>query len=163
MSRCLHWTISSTYKDDGARLDVADRGFWITGQKAFFDIRIFNPLAKRYGNLDPQKCDDINEKEKKRFYNNRVIDIEHGSFTPLVFSATGDRGREAKKFFKRLAEMISEKKKSTYSDTITWFNLNFSLIKSLHICIRGSRSPLNKTYDSVFGIDVAESMAEIKL
>ena len=78
-----------------------------------------------------------------------MIDIEHGSFTPLVFSATGGRGREAKKFFKRLAEMISEKKKTTYSDTITWFNrkLNFSLIKSLHICIRGSRSPLDKTYD----------------
>ena len=157
--------LKTSNKDDEARLDVAARGFWITGQKAFFDIRIFNPLAKRYGNLDPQKCYDINEKEKKRFYNNRVIDIEHGSFTPLVFSATGGRGREAKKIFKRLAEMISEKKKSTYSDAITWFNrkLNFSLIKSLHICIRGSRSPLNKTYDSVFGIDVAESMTEIKL
>ena len=79
----------TTNKDDEARLDVAARGFWVTNQKAFFDIRIFNPLAKRYGNLDPKKCYEINEKEKKRFYNNRVIDIEHGSFTPLVFSATG--------------------------------------------------------------------------
>ena len=54
----------TTNKDDEARLDVAARGFWVTGQKAFFDIRIFNPLAKRYGNLDPKKCYEINEKKR---------------------------------------------------------------------------------------------------
>jgi len=46
-------------------------------------------LAKRYATLDPQKCYDMNEKEIKREYNERVLEIEHGSFTPLVFSATG--------------------------------------------------------------------------
>ena len=29
------------------------------------------------------------ENEKKRYYARRVLDIEHGSFTPLVFTSTG--------------------------------------------------------------------------
>ena len=49
---------------DEARLDVAARRFWIIGQKAFFDIRVFNPLTKRYVNLNSQRCYEVNEKEK---------------------------------------------------------------------------------------------------
>jgi len=37
-----------------ARLDVFARGFWVAGQKAFFEVWVFNPLAKRYATLDPQ-------------------------------------------------------------------------------------------------------------
>jgi len=84
----------------------------VTGQKAFFDIRVFNPLAKRYVSLEPQRCYILNENEKKRHYNNRVMEIEHGSLTPLVFSATGGYGRECGKAVRRLASMLSEKKHS---------------------------------------------------
>ena len=124
---------------------------------------MFNPLAKRYVTLDPQKSYEINEKEKKRSYNNRIIEIEHGYFTPLVFSATGGRGREAQNFFKRLAEMVSEKKKTNYSETVTWLNrkINFSLIKSLHVCLRGSRSAVHQMRESVFNPDTAEMLSNI--
>eukprot|EP00794_Sanderia_malayensis_P005131 gene5131-biopygen4184 len=33
---------------DEARSDISARGFWQTGQVAFFDIRVFNPTANRY-------------------------------------------------------------------------------------------------------------------
>ena len=46
-----------------ARLDISARGFWITGQMAFCDVRVFNPLAKRYSNLKLAKCYVINENE----------------------------------------------------------------------------------------------------
>jgi len=86
-----------TDRSDEARLDIAARGsFWVTGQKAFFDVKVFNPLAKRYVSLDPQRCYEINEKEKKKCYNARVLEIEHASFTPLVFSATGGASCECK-------------------------------------------------------------------
>ena len=70
-------------------MDISARGFWVTGQTAFFDVRVFNPIAKRYVNQDPSKAYDTNEKEKKRSYNERVMQVEHGSFTPLVLSASG--------------------------------------------------------------------------
>ena len=37
---------------DVAPVDIAARGFWISGQRAFFDIRVFNPMAQRYGNQE---------------------------------------------------------------------------------------------------------------
>ena len=37
---------------DVAPVDIAARGFWISGQRAFFDIRVFNPMAQRYGSQE---------------------------------------------------------------------------------------------------------------
>ena len=34
--------------DENTRVNVAAREFWIKGQKAFMDVRVFNPLAKTY-------------------------------------------------------------------------------------------------------------------
>ena len=39
------------------------------------------------------------ENEKKRKYNQRVIDVEMGTFTPLVFGTNGD-GTRLSEFFK---------------------------------------------------------------
>ena len=81
-------------KTDEAILDIAARGFWVNGQKAFFDVRVINPIAGRYKNLKIEKACEVNEKEKKRTYNQRVLQIEQGTFTPLVFTAMGGCGRE---------------------------------------------------------------------
>ena len=52
-------------KFDRAKVDVSSRGFWLTSQIAFFDIRVSNPAAKRYVNLQVCKSYKVNEKEKK--------------------------------------------------------------------------------------------------
>ena len=69
-------------KADEARLDVSARGFWVRGCKAFMDIRVFNPMAKTYSNQSIKAAHLNNEREKKRQYNERVLQVEHGSFTP---------------------------------------------------------------------------------
>ena len=127
---------------DSARVDVSARGFWIAGQKAFFDMRVFNPLAKRYREHNLEKCYEINEKEKKRHYNERVQNVDHGSFTPVVMSANGGFGREAKHFYSKLAEKIAEKRDEHYSIVAAWVRrkIMFSLINSLSLCIRGSNN-----------------------
>ena len=40
------FNLRSANTDDNARVDVAARGVWIRGSRAFFDIRVFNPLAQ---------------------------------------------------------------------------------------------------------------------
>ena len=52
------------------------------------------------------------EKEKKREYNRRIMNTEHGTFTPLVFSVNGVLGKECSMFHKRVAEKIAKKKKN---------------------------------------------------
>ena len=44
---------------------------------------------------------------KKRAYQQRIQEVEHSSFIPLVLSATGGMGNEATIFYKRLASLLS--------------------------------------------------------
>ena len=105
---------------DEARIDIRARSFWVRGQEAFLDIRVFDPNANKNLNATLPRCHKINEKEKKRNYNNRILQIEHGTFTPLVFSIYGSMGRECRKFYSKLAELLSDKRKESKSLTVNW-------------------------------------------
>ena len=80
--------------------------------------KCFHP--KRYANIELAKTYEINEKEKKKTYNERILQVEHRSSRPLVMSATGGMSRECKKFYSGLAEIICKKRKTNYNVTITW-------------------------------------------
>ena len=82
------------------------------------------------------------EQEKKRAYNQRVLEVENGMLTPLVFSTSSGIGREDSEFYKRLADRLSVKRDKPYSMTMGWLRccLNFALLHSAILCIRGSRS-----------------------
>ena len=115
------------------RLDISTRSVWLTGQKAFLDVRVFNPLAGRYGNTNVSKAYEINEKEKKRAYNERIQEVEQGSFTPLVFSAMGGMGRECDRFYKRLCELLADKRKVPPQLLSQWVRRkNISFIDKIH-------------------------------
>ena len=90
--------ISSANSSDEAPLDVSARGFWQRGQRAVFDVRVFNPCAKSHLKKKLDTAFSSNENEKTRHYNRRIIEVEHGSFSPLVFSPYGGNGREAERF-----------------------------------------------------------------
>ena len=68
-------------------------------------------MVRWYGSQELIKAYEINEREKKRQYNERILHVEHGSFTPLVMTALGGMGREASKFYSPLSESIVEKRK----------------------------------------------------
>ena len=89
----------------------------------------------------PSKCRK-HEREKKRAYDQRICEVEHSSFSPLIFSATGGMGREATCFYKRLASMLAHKWDQAYSTTLWWLRcrLNFSLIRSAIQALHGARS-----------------------
>ena len=53
-------------------LDICARWFWEASQEVFFDVRVFNPNGTRYAKLQFSKSYQINEKEKKKYYNERT-------------------------------------------------------------------------------------------
>ena len=126
---------------DKARLDISANGLWGPFQKTMIDVRIFHHHAKTYKD---QNITDIYcryEKEKQRSYLQRVLQTEKASFTPLVYSTNGGMAREARKFHKRVAQMVSEKTKETYGDVMNVMRtkLSFAMLKSVLISVRGSR------------------------
>ena len=59
-------TISKTVKKiDEVQLDICARSFWVSGQKVFFDVRLFNSNASRYSKQALKQCYSINENEKE--------------------------------------------------------------------------------------------------
>ena len=66
------------------------------------------------------KCFAKNEEEKKKNYNARVLNVENGTFTPLVFSVNGGMGRECKELYSRLTETIAEKGNTSNSTGTTF-------------------------------------------
>ena len=67
---------------------IATNGSEEEDMKAFLDIGIFNSFAtsNRTSNLSSSYVK--HEKEKKRTYEQRVREIQHTLFTPIVLSAT---------------------------------------------------------------------------
>ena len=68
---------------DEARLDINARVFGTKYQIAFFDVRVFDSArgkkAKIYSNVTRQR------KWKKRKYNERIMQVENGSFIHYIF------------------------------------------------------------------------------
>ena len=124
-------------KSDQARVHVSAHHFWLTTQVAFFDVRDFNPTAKWFVNEEPRKSNKVNEKEKKKQYNYCILQVEHGTFTPLVISTTGGMICESRKFYDRLLEMKSEKRKENYAFIVSWIRrkVSFVLANSLCTCL----------------------------
>ena len=130
--------------EEGARLDIKAQGFWGNDRQcAFFDVRVFNPLTHTYRSLPMATCYRRNEEEKGRAYDQRVREVEHGCFSPLVFSVSGGMGPTLKVVYKKLASMIASKHGQSYSQTINWLRCSFSLLRSSIRCLRGSRSSVN--------------------
>ena len=107
---------ASSITQDGARLDVAADGFWGSRfERAFFDVRVFNPYAPSNQRSSLPQCYRNHENTKKRAYDQRIREVEHGTFSPLVFSCTGGMGRAAATTYKRLASLIAAKRDEPYS------------------------------------------------
>ena len=84
------------------------------------------------------------------------MEVEHGTFTPLIFTTTGVMGHECSIYHKNLAEKISQKKNERYSDIMRYLRvkLSYLALKSSLLCLRGSR-----TVSKVNGVDSDFGMA----
>ena len=118
-----------------------------------------------YRNLQLGSVYRRHEKEKKRSYEDRVREVEHGSFTPLVFSTSGGMGTPATTAYKRLASLISCKKNQPYNRVMTWLrcHLCFSLLRSSTTAIRGARSRDGHAARSIPAVDLAVHEGHVQI
>ena len=103
------------------------------------------------------------ESQKKLKYEQRIIDVEHSTFNPLVFACTGGAGPSASKVMSRLALKISEKGYDSYSDAISFIRtkISFALLRSSVLCLRGCRA-LKRQIDH-FESSIAATVQEGRL
>ncbi|XP_065177350.1 uncharacterized protein LOC135808131 [Sycon ciliatum] len=139
-----HLSYRTAIRDDQPRLDVAANGVWGGRfERTFFDVRVFNPFASSNQSSSISATYVRQEKAKKRSYEERLREIEHASFVPLVFSTTGGMGKQSASLYKRIASLIAEKSGEPYSVVMSFIRcrLSFALLRASVMCLRGgSRS-----------------------
>ena len=147
-----------------ARLDISARGFWVRGQRAFYDVRIFDSTAPRQLTKPLSDIHKQHEQEKRRVYNQRILEVEQGTFTPLVFTIQGGMSQECQKFYSRLATLLSEKRNETKSTTTAWMRtrISFSLLRSALLCVRGSRTTAQMSDTRDINFDLTSEEAKLK-
>ena len=121
--------------------DISSRGLWSTFERTFFDVRVLHPNSPSYVNTDISKLYRSHELEKMRKYNARIITVERGSFTPLIYTTFGGWGPQTTRYHKRLAEQLASKRNEKYSHVICHMRarIRFSLLRSVLVAVRGER------------------------
>ena len=119
--------LRSTNIEDDSRLNVKARGFNRQGQVAFFDIRIAHLNAESNNSQPTEKVLLRLEKEKKREYNRRVLEIEHEAVTPLVFGSNGAMGKECI-IHKTIAMKIANKQDTSYTTVMSRIRTNLNIL-----------------------------------
>ena len=141
--------------NDDARVDIRARGFWTRQQNAFFDVRVTHPKASLLSRSEVASQLRNHENMKRRTYLQRIVDVERGSFTPLVFTTNGQCGRECSAFIKALVQRLVQKNADlVYSRVMNRLRskLSFALLRWQITCLRGSRPSYrrNKSGDLPF-------------
>ena len=60
--------------------------------KCILQCRMFNAHVPMNSNASTKACYRRHEREKRRKYERQILEVEHGTFTPLVLSTNGGMG-----------------------------------------------------------------------
>ena len=142
------FNLRSTVTSPEARLDIKAGSFWSRGETAFFDVCRTHVNSTCNQNKSTESIFLEHEKDKKRNYQQRVVDVEMGLFYPPGFLArTEEWGTNGK----------------SYASAISCLKQSFEVFTIRpHICsLRGSRSPFNKDADFLDDFSVNAKNADI--
>ena len=152
-------------KDDEARSDLLLPGFWSRYRRAFFDVTAFSPFARSYRDKEISKVFAARERRKILEYKERIINVEHGDFTPMVFSTSGGMGQVASTVVSKLGNLLAEKQNIHASVAIRWLRCRFSfaLLRCSITLLRGSRGRMPSDVQvGVIGLAVKETQVDLR-
>ena len=125
---------------------------------------MFYPHAHSYRSLQIPVVYRNHERQKRSDYEERIREVDEGSFTSLVFSSSGGAGPAATTMLKRLANIYANKMTISYNEAISWLRcrLAFALLRSSVLCLRGARAPKGRIdYDEQLQPDLALSSGQL--
>ena len=110
------------------------------------DVRIFNPNSESYLAQTLAQLYNQHENNKKKQYLNRVLQVEKGSFSPLVVTTTGGMAPEAIRFLKRVSERISAMTREKYSQVMNNIRtrISFEIMRSVLVAVPGVRGKIRQ-------------------
>ena len=138
----------SANHDNGARSDLKVLSLYVPMRQHFLDATAWSPLAKSNSGT-PESVYKKIEMKKERQYKERIQQVDHGDFTPLVFCISGGMGPKAASVIRHLAEALAIKQDQPLSSTLCWLRcrISFTLLRSAMLLLRGSRPPRRTTVD----------------
>ena len=117
-----------------ARANVQARGFWTQGEGAFFDntSNFFTQTHQHTWIVRDNSLFSRHEYCKRLEYEEWIVNIERGSFTPVVLATPGACGSAADRFIKWLERQLAEHDRQPYSAVVAWlrFQIAFALVQS---------------------------------
>ena len=143
------FNLRSAVTSSEARLHIKTAGFWSQGITVFFDVRVTHVNSKCNQSKPTSTIFKEQEDEKKRKYQQHVSGVEMECFTPLVFGTSGGMGSKCHRFLKHLAEKLSQKDGDHFVITQLRTPLSFEILRSVHMSVRGSRTPFHKMGDFI--------------
>jgi hypothetical protein len=128
---------------------------------AYFDIKVVSPYSRSYSRLTTASLFRMAENAKMREYAERIRDVEHGDFNPVVFTTAGGMAPQCQMVIKKLSAALSDKQGVPKSVVTGWLRcrLSFALLRTTLLCVRGTRTKRNFTNES--NIELAVSAARI--
>ena len=110
-------------------------------RQAYFDVKVVSPFARSNTHLEPAQLFKNAERAKIREYKERIRNVEHADFNPLVFTCSGGIAPQSHLVLKRLAEKLSEKQNIQLSVVSGWLRcrLSFALLRTTLLCVRATR------------------------
>ena len=121
----------ATTTDDESRLDIRARGFWGNQAENTFLMWVsfnLNLPSNRTSTLSSFYC--RNERAKWNKYEERSLEVERDSFTPLVFNTSGGASPLTTIFLKHVASLQAEKHDLTYSTVLGWLHARLSFMQA---------------------------------
>lgn len=122
-------------RDDNL-VDISLRGFRNTGQQEFYDTIVFYSNTRLYCNVDIQKYYGLNERERKKAYNERMLNMEQRTLVSIVLKFNQKIGRDSQIFYRAISYSTSqdaqEIKKTSSSKEYSPVNKEIIQLKADH-------------------------------
>ena len=74
---------------DRAAPDVSSCGLWSTFERTFYDVCVTHPNSSTYDGKTMKQIYHLHKVRKMKGYNNRIIQVEKGTFTSLIYTTSG--------------------------------------------------------------------------